>query len=361
MSVRAELACVRGAQRGFVLLELMVVGLLMTLLVVWSSQSWMQRVRESQAHALAAWMLAARAVAHDYLARHGAQIALADQPSALTTRGYKDWAQPAWEELKADGLAQPGFPELGALGMRLGVQVLRLGGCPGETCRLEALIHTLQPVLMRDRQWVDEGMISQWLMAAQGLGAVVWAHRPDVLAGATLQHANPLPGVAQAWLPGVIALAVSLSSAAANAPGELGETDDFLRVGDTRNPDFQGQATVQGDIATLSSLRAKRYLTLQERNVEFQACAEEGALSLENFHNGLLLCRGKTWRSAGRAAGGGFSFNSVYGCADRDGVTMSNPVTGGCFCGAAYMPVRISDSGAHPQEGRTQGYLCVGN
>lgn len=362
--VRAEAARtaeVRGAQQGFVLLELIVAGLLLTLLAVWGSQSWMQRVRDAQAQALAAWMLAARTVAHDYLVRHGAEMVMADQESALAAQGYLDWSQPAWAELKAGGLARPGFPELGALGMRVGVRILRHGVCPGEACRLEALVHTMQPVLSRDRQRVDEGMIAQWLMAAQGLGAVVWEHSPDVLAGPTLRHPNPLPGLAQAWPAGVVALSVSLPGAVASSSGGSGESDDFLRVGDVRNPDFQGSATVQGDIATQSSLRAQRYLVLQDRNSEFQACVEGGALSVENFHDGLLLCRGNIWRSAGRAEGGGFSSNSRFGCANREGGSTRNPATGGCFCGMGYVPVQVSDSGPDPQEGRTLGFLCVGN
>lgn len=351
----------RDAQRGFVLLELMVAGLLITLLAVWGSQSWMQRVRETQAQALASWMLAAREVARDYLALHGAVIATADQTVALSSQGYLDWSQPAWAELKAGGLARTGFPELGALGLRLGVQVLRHGVCPGEACRLEALIHTTGPVLSPDRQRVDEGMLAQWQMAAQGLGAVVWTGSADVLSGPTLRHPNPLPGSSERWPPGVVALAVSLPGSSVGSADEPGESGDFLRVGDTRDPDFQGVATVQGDITSRSALRAQHYLALGDRNVEFQICPEEGALSPERFFNGLLVCRGNTWQSAGRAAGGGFSFNSLHGCTDREGRTTRNPVTGGCFCGIGYIPVLISDSGAHPEEGRTQGFMCVGN
>lgn len=351
-------ARVRAAQKGFVLLELMIAGLLMTLLAVWASQSWMQRVRETQAQSLAAWMLTARSVAHDYLIRHGGEIALADPLAGAVIPGYRDWSQPTWAELKADGLARPGFPETGALGLRLGTQILRHGACPGSACRLEALIHTTQPILSRTRQDVDEGMVAQWLMAAQGLGAVVWTHTPDVLAGSTLRYPNPLPGVAQSWPPGTVALAVS----APGTPGAAhGGSEDFLRVGDTRDPDFHGSATVQGDIATQSSLRAKRYLVLKDRNSEFQACGEQGALSVESFRDGLLLCRGNIWRSAGRAAGGGFSSSSRFGCADREGNSTRNPMTGGCFCGLGYVPVQVSDSGPDPQEGRTLGYLCVAN
>lgn len=357
----ARVADVRHAQRGFVLLELMVAGLLMTLLAVWGSQSWMHRLRETQAQALAAWMLSARAVAHDYLVRHGEEIARADLGVALAVQGYRDWSQPAWAELKADGLAQPGFPESGALGMSLGVQILRHGVCPGTACHLEALVHTVEPMLLRDRRRVDEGMVAQWLMAAQGLGAVVWERSPDVLAGPALRHPNPLPGLAQAWPAGIVALAASLSGVSPGTPGGQSESGDFLRVGDMRNPDFQGEASVQGDIVTRSSLRAGRYLVLQDRNVELQTCPDEGALSVEKFRNGMLLCRGNVWRSAGRAEGGGFSSNSRFGCAGHEGVTTRNPITGGCFCGAGYVPVQISDSGPDPQEGRTLGYLCVGN
>jgi hypothetical protein len=344
-----------------VLLELMVAGLLMTLLAVWASQTWMHRVREAQGQALAAWMLAAREVAHDYLLRHGADIAAADHGSALLARGYRDWSQPTWVELKADRISRPGFPESGALGLHLGLRILRHGDCPGEACRLEAVIHTTQPLLTSDRQRVDEGMIAQWLMATHGAGAVVWSRSPDALAGSTMRHPNPLPGQGQPWPVGVVALAVS-TTAGITAPSDAsGDTGDFLRVGDPRNPDFQGAATVQGDIETRSALRARQHLVLQDRNQEFQPCEDEGALSIEGFRSGMLLCRGNVWRSAGRAAGGGFSFNSLYGCSDRDGIMMRNPVTGGCFCNPGYAPVQISDSGTHPQDGRTLGYLCVAN
>lgn len=190
-----------------------------------------------------------------------------------------------------------------------------------------------------------------------------WSGRgsADVLAGSTLRLPNPLPGSAEAWPPGVVALAVSWPGASAHSTGGLGEADDFLRVGDTRDPDFQGPATVRGDITTESALRAKRYVALEDRHIEFEVCPEEGALSLERFYSGLLLCRGGTWRSAGRAAGGGFSFNTLYGCVDREGRPTKNPVTGGCFCGGGYASVLVSDSGTNPQDGRTQGYICVGN
>lgn len=348
------------AQGGFVLIELMIAALLITLLAVWASQAWVQRLRDSEAQSLAAWMLAARHVAQSYLDGHAGEIAQASLPGALGESAYQDWSRPAWAELKADGMAAVDFPESGPLGLGLGMQVLRHGVCPGAACRLEALVHTNGPIRSRDGKRIDEGMIAQWLMAAQGYGAVVWARSPEVLAGASLRHPNPLPGTTEAWQAGVVAVSVTQSPGSDGAPDQ-GGTEDFLRVGDVRDPDFQGTATVKGDISTQSSLAAARYLVLGERNLEYHSCSAEGALSVERGFQGLLLCSGGLWMSAGRASGGGFSHNSQRGCVNSLGQSTRNPVTRGCFCPDGYAAVQISDSGPDPIEGRTLGYLCVVN
>ena len=349
-----------GAQGGFILLELTIAALLMTLLVVWASQAWMQRLRDAEAQSLAAWMLAARHVAQSYLDVHADEIAQAPLSGVLGDGAYQDWSRPAWAELKADGLAAADFPESGPLGLRLGMQVLRQGSCPGPACRLEVLIHTDGPILSRDRRRIDEGLIAQWLMAANGGGAVVWERSPDVLAGASLRHPNPVPGMAQPWPAGVVAMSVVRSTGAGDQSGH-GNSEDFLRVGDVRDPDFQGSATVRGDIRTQSSLAAARYLVLAERNLEYQSCSIEGALSVERGYRGLLLCSGGVWMSAGRAAGGGFSHNSLRGCVNSLGQSTRNPVTRSCSCPGGYAAVQISDSGPDPVEGRTEGYICVVN
>ncbi|MDN5844512.1 MAG: hypothetical protein L0H54_13830, partial [Alcaligenaceae bacterium] len=295
-----------------------------------------------------------------YLDSHADEMAEAPLPGPLAGGAYQDWSQPKWVELKADHMATADFPESGPLGLQLGLQVLRHGACPGAACRLEALIHTDGPILSRDHKQIDQGMIAQWLMAAQGHGAVVWERSPDVLAGASLRHPNPLPGATQAWQAGVVAVSV-VQSAGSGGGSNQGDTEDFLRVGDTRNPDFQGSATVKGDIGTQSSLTAARYLVLAERNSEYHVCGVEGALSVERGFQGLLLCSSGLWRSAGRAAGGGFSHHSVRGCVNSLGQSTRNPVTRGCFCPDGYVPVQISDSGSDPVQGRTQGYICVVN
>src|SRR3546814_15477167 len=80
------------AQRGFVLLELVIAGLLVTLLAVWGSQAWMQRLRDSEAQSLAAWMLAARHVTQAYLDSHVGAMAETSLPGPLAAGAYQDWS-----------------------------------------------------------------------------------------------------------------------------------------------------------------------------------------------------------------------------------------------------------------------------
>jgi hypothetical protein len=134
---------------------------------------------------------------------------------------------------------------------------------------------------------------------------------------------------------------------------------DFLRVADTRDPDFRGSATVKGNIHTEGSLRAGQYLHLGAQEALQSPCDENNAVALD-VAGGLLVCSENTWRASSRSGNGGYSINLVYGCQTRAKTSTENPVTGGCTCPGQSSPVLISDSG--PQalpEGRTMGYLCV--
>jgi hypothetical protein len=174
--------------------------------------------------------------------------------------------------------------------------------------------------------------------------------RPDQVAGAAFIFPNP-PAADINLLPvGTIAMAIT--------PEQLALAD-FLRVGDTRDPDFQGKATVKGDITAQGSLLAQNYVHIGAQEQALTACGVVGAVARE-LYGGLLVCRGNKWRSAGPGGGGGFSINSLYGCGTSLGLSTANPVTGLCTCPVDYDKVLISDSGPHDApEGRTRGYLCV--
>ncbi|MCC2595322.1 hypothetical protein LKR43_03110 [Pusillimonas sp. MFBS29] len=342
----------RKRQCGIVLLQLVVAVLLAALLAGWGTQTLVNKMNDASAQAHAAWMLSLRKAVLSYVEVHGQALLQAEHEGALSDQGYANWSEPRIAELKAAGLLSPGFPESVRQGGSATVRLLRRGVCPGEDCRLEAFMHSELPFLKKYTGVVDEQMVAQWLMASQGWGGWVDGMRPTVVRGAAFEYPNP-PWAGAPLPPGTVVMA--LGSEYLHQPG-------FLRVRDTRDPDFQADATVQGTIQTGADLRVQRYLYLNTPAETGEPCEVEGAISRE-AQAGLLFCQDQLWRSfAGGSARslGGFSTNQWRGCQNSLGTSTANPVTGSCSCPPFTRPVQISDSGPHDYpEGRTLGFLCV--
>lgn len=337
-----------SGQRGFALIEMTIAALIATLLAVWAMDSLVRSMRDASAEAHATWMLEARDAVAMYLERHGQAIRTASGSDALSAAGYVDWSAPAAAELKRDALLSGSFPESGPLGGGILVRVWRQGACPGVDCRVEALLHTDRQVLDRSGA-VDEHSVARWLMASRGRGAAVHPATPDAIRGPSLALSNPVPGGAQ--LPvGTLAMAAGI--------GPAGDSD-FLRVRDSRNPDFQGGLAVRDDISSGASISATTFLRVGSREASYLWCDHDGAVA-RSLTGSLVVCEDNTWLPVGRG-GGGFSTNTRYGCRSNIGISTANPITGGCTCPIDHMPVKISDSGTDAAgEGRTVGYLCVG-
>lgn len=337
-------------QGGFALLELVVAVLIATLLAIWAAGTLVNKIDEAAAQASAAWMLSIKKAAQAYIERYDGQIKSAIQADALGDRGYSNWAAPALKELKADKLLSAGFPEQSAYGLGVAIIVMRGDTCPDAACRLDVLIHSRKPFSARRTAHVDEQMIARWLMAAQGWGGAVTVSQADRIAGAAFSLPNPPVATMAALPPGTVAMAITWEQMA---------HIDYLQVGDSRDPDFQGLATVKGDIVSQGSVSAGQYVHVGAQEQASTACSHEGAIARERY-GGLLVCRSRRWRSAGGGGGGGFLKNTLYGCSLAGGVSTANPVTGSCTCPLDHEAVLISDSGPHgAPDGRTRGYLCV--
>lgn len=334
-------------QAGFALMELVVAVILATLLAVWGASAVMNRITDAQAESAAVWMLSMRQALHAYIDRYAHSLRHATSATALLQQGYADWTAPTVAELKADGLLSAGFPER-AYFAGATLRLWHRGGCPGSDCRIDGLVHGNNPIERRSGG-VDEQMVAQWVLASKGHGGAVASARPGQIRGPAFGYPNP-PWSGAALPPGTLAMAIT---------HEQWAQGDFLRVGDSRDPDFKGDATITGNVRALSDLSIVRYLRLESQETKFLACAQEGDIAGE-ANGGLLICRNQQWRSAA-SAGGGFSFNEFRGCFDHAGKTTSNPVTQACSCPVGTAVVQISDSGHAPfPEGRTVGYLCVG-
>lgn len=335
------------AQRGFALFELLLAAALMLMVAVWASQSLVHRVSDATAQSAASWMLAVKNGTQSYLEQHGAGLRHADTLNDLMINGYQNWAAPQISELKADGHLSSGFPEKMRHIGGAKILILREGVCPGDDCRLAALIYS-QRAFLKSANVVDEQMLAQWLLAANGFGGAVHPSQPETIRGHTFQYSNPLPGQA-ALSSGTVVMAISNEQLTQSA---------YLRVRDERDPQFQSDVTVNHDLVAGGVVSAGQHLHLASSAQWQQSCSSEGAVTRDR-HYGLLVCTYGLWMSAGRSAGG-FATNSNYGCSTPEGVSTANPVTRNCTCPPNYMPVLISEGTTKDESrGVTRGYLCV--
>ncbi|MBC2770305.1 type II secretion system protein [Pusillimonas minor] len=337
----------RTSQRGFALIELMVAALIATLLAVWASEAMVRRTQEASAEAAAAWMLAVRLSAERYIAHYADSLRQAPQLNDADIEGVAEAQAPSLVELKQQGMLAAAFPESHGRDLQVAVRVLRNGDCPGDECRLDALVYSTRPLDKALAGRSHEGLLAYWLMAAGGRGGLVSYADPGQLKGAAFALPNPpLPGM-PVLDSGTVALTVGLGGALSYP---------WLKVGDTRNPDFGADVAVAGSVVSNQAVRAQGALWLGERAYAGATCPENGLIVREHY-GGLLVCRSYQWVSAGGRGGGGYSVNTVSGCV----ALAANPVTGLCSCPAGYTVVLVADSGPKADaEGRTRGYLCAG-
>ncbi len=356
-------------QSGLLLFELMLVAAISLAVIVWASNEWQHRARNLQAQSLAVWMLEAQEALKSLAQANATQIAAADSTAALIDSGIANWLEPSWQELKAQGFLASSWQPHGPLGQSLRFVIKRLQGCDQTSCLIRALIIANKPLAKKNGK-PDEDLIAQWLMAVTGNGLVVWPHSQNTLSGAAkqidLDDLSPAPVIGSVALASesfVGIRAESASNAEISDDEDSGngiQGEDFLRVGDLRDPEFQGNANVQGYIRSASELIAQDGLLLESSWSYGQPCSSEWALGRSTGELALTQCRAGVWQKFLRPTGGAYMFNSKRGCTDMAGVPSANPVTATCSCPLDYLSVKISESGSLAgAEGLTTGFMCV--
>lgn len=334
-------------QRGFALLELVIAAALTLMLTVWATQALLNRIQDATAQSAANWMLAVRHGVQSYLEQHGNSLRQAGAPADLLVHGYQNWAAPQIAELKKDGQLTAGFPEQMRPVGAVRILILRDGVCPGDECKLTALLHS-ERAFMKTAEVVDEQMLAQWLLEARGLGGAVHPMQPETIRGHTFQYPNPLQGQLP-LAPGTVAMVVSNEELRGAA---------YLRVRDERDPQFQSNATVSGDITAGGIVSAGKYLHLASSSEWQTPCLSSGAVTRDHTH-GLLVCTRGLWEAASRSPGG-FALNSIYGCSTPEGRPLVNPVTRACSCPPEHFAIQISEGESKDiSRGIMRGYLCV--
>lgn len=337
-------------QQGYALLELTLVLLIASLLAVFGARTLAHRLNDAQAQSAAVWMEAMHKALLAYVRLHGPGIQNAMDSGALAAQGFVDWRSPTVAELKQSGLLSSGTPETSRLIGEPRLNVWRRGDCPGDACVVEALVHGDRPIQAAGGNRADEAMVAQWLLASAGEGAAVHERDPEHIRGAAFSFSSSLPD--GTILPvGTVGMAVTAEHQALWS---------FLRVGDPRDPDFQGGLSVAGKVQAGNDLALAGQLVLGAHGRDGTGCSTEDAVVHET-DGGLLVCRQGRWRSSSRM-GGGYSYNMIYGCQMRDGKKTANPVTGSCTCPWYTTAVPIFDNGAGfgDPEGRQVAYLCIG-
>src|SRR5690606_5024157 len=128
-----------------------------------------------------------------YVRRHGPDIQASEHPAALFLDGYANWPTPTVAELADAGLLSQGFPVSTRLTGAARILVWRRGDCPGDHCKVEALVHSERPLRHQRPDAPDQGMIAQWLIATQGQGGAVQAGNPSRITGASFSLDTTLP------------------------------------------------------------------------------------------------------------------------------------------------------------------------
>jgi len=357
---------------GFALLELTFALALLTLLSVWGAQSLIDRTRDAAAQASGTWLLEIRHGVLQMLGTHFDDLTGGKAPT--NDAGQSLFAQPlspTLAELARAGHVPVAFPSRSALGFEAGIAILRDPRCPGEGCRLDAVVYARTPVLRNGA--ADTMAIAQALMAMQGWGGTVGARRADRLVGASMNLPNPLHAQAPRLPAGTLAAWAGL---------DRESTRQYLRVGDHRDPAFQGNVTIvgalessqlhsrsdiqadgsvtsSGNIVAGRNMVAKELLHLGQTVMPGQSCAQIGAVG-HDAGGQVAACVAGTWQIPTDGFGGAYGLNSKHGCQMYGGESMRNPRTGGCSCPAGYQAVPIAEGGRwYERGGYTFGFICI--
>ena len=342
------------SQGGYALIELALGLLIASLLAAWGAQAWVNRLNDAQAQSAAVWMEAVHKAVLGYVQRHGPAIQEAETEYALSAHGFQDWRAPSLDELAQAGLLSSGMPlAIRPIGSAR-IHVWKRGDCPGDSCIVEALVHSERPFLDERSGEVNQAMVAQWLLAANGEGAAVHPDKPDHIRGIRFAFSSSLPD--GTILPaGTVGMAVTAEHQALWS---------FLRVRDRRDPDFQGGLTVAEHVQGGGDADFAGHLVLGAGAQTDAACSPENAIAHDIRNGGLLVCFRGRWRSSGKF-GGAYGYNIPNGCRTPEGLSTANPITRDCSCPLYTVPTLVYDSGppdpmGGPSRGRQSVYICIG-
>ncbi|WAI82407.1 MULTISPECIES: prepilin [Achromobacter] len=352
----ARRVAARRRQGGFSLLGLALTLALTSMIAIWASSQLVQRIEDAAARSTGVWLTQVRQATAGVLEQHFAALAKGEPlQSEAGVPLFADPYAPTVAELRASAHLPADFPERASMGFAARINVARSEACPGERCRIDALVYSANPVLKVGTHAPDLIGIAAVIDAAQGYGGAVWPEAPGQVRGAAFSFPNPLVAGAPMLSAGTVALWAGVGAQPEAAPPPvMPDLSAYVKIGDPRDPMLGGALTVA------SSISAGAYLSVGARAVARQPC-HVAAGTMASTHEGeLLTCQFGLWQRASSGFGGAYSVNYPLGCRHYTGVSTANPLTGQCSCPPGFAAVIVSAGGKWTEtEGWTTGYVCV--
>lgn len=280
-----------------------------------------------------------------YIETYGQELinAAPHAPVWLGDYWVADWQQPTLEDLQQLGLLSSAFTHFSEPPAHM--WVFPQEPCHREPCFLHALVVANEP-LQKSSGVADAQALGVWREVTGGEGLVVQAPYEQWLAAAHFRWPNNFAGLG-ALPEGSIALAVN------------GEQlwNRYLRVRDERDPQFQNQLTVRGQIHSQTALRSEGHIVMGLEAVAGDECNDAGAMAHDAHFPIILLCRDGKWKRSIDQDGGYFIVNQYGDCVHPELGSTLNSMIGSCSCPAAYDPMVIA-AFYDLEDNRYYTYLC---
>jgi prepilin-type N-terminal cleavage/methylation domain-containing protein len=273
--------------RGFTLIELAVVLSISALLIILVMNKVKQWNEDALAGQAADYMLKAGGALDKYtavnrteLANSGAAAVIA-QPicAALTARTGANIANPltpTLAELKTGNcLGAYTLAPLTQLRQAVATNITRTN-CPGVNCQILSYVYTTTPLTYGGTEPRFD-LVAAFIKETKGAGASSKFGAEGTITSATYSTPNPVTLPSGAAAGGVIAVSKQF---------EQNLYDTFVQIGDTRDPNLQGNLTVAGKVILAGTAN------------EGDVCTPLGAVIRNAANNLLLVCNGTTWKSS---------------------------------------------------------------
>lgn len=355
-------------QKGFSIIEFMVVILLMTLAGVWGASEWARKMEDEAADATSSWLASLHLGLEGFLAARVDHLSGISKPAQDISFAKPD--NPTVQEMRKAGFLPAAFPDQPPYAGAFGMLVLPSTGCSDGGCQAEA-IAWVQPLPGEQGQKSLLHQSGRILSGLRGKGLVVSHLAPNRIKGALGSFSNPPVAGMPPW---------PIGSVAVIARHMIRSEDRHVRRMDARPTHLKGELVTDAgfraaniragsSIESQGRLTAGEFLMLRGRGQDGHPCAEDGLVA-RGESGGLLLCEQGRWRGQENSFGGAYSVNSLDHCGQvswknlpwwqRQTLSAVNPRTGQCSCPAGYQAIQVSSGG--DQTGPafwTTGYVCV--